>query len=174
MGHLIGITASDFCIDRDSLSPISSLPFFLSPGVGCVEMPLPTHLPHVLYATALTSLGLHLLSTRKAGQAARSQADARISLLDGLATRLREGENVSRDEVVRVLRLMRENDGDRTGFGSGKDLEVLGRGEAVERDVDWKTMLLGRPEDKDRNRKKEEKLENEWNIGKWITKKKNL
>ncbi|KAI5122322.1 hypothetical protein M0805_002489 [Coniferiporia weirii] len=109
-------------------------------------MPLPTHLPHIIYATALTSLALHLLSTRKAGDAARRQAAARIGLLDGLAVRLRAGERVPPDEVARVQRLLRD-----IGTGESRELVEIGdgrggalRADAEERDVGWKAVLLGR------------------------------
>ena len=69
-------------------------------------MPIPTYLPHVVYATALTSLALHLLVTKKDTDETLRRADARISLLDGLATRLRSGERVHADELARVQRLL--------------------------------------------------------------------
>ncbi|KAL5504604.1 hypothetical protein ACEPAH_7267 [Sanghuangporus vaninii] len=72
-------------------------------------MPLPTYFPHIIYATALISLSLHLLSSRRDGAAARQQAEARISLLEGLAGQLRAGERVSEEEISRVRRLMRED-----------------------------------------------------------------
>ena len=96
-------------------------------------MPLPTHLPHIIYATALTSLALHLLATRKAGAAARQQAEARISLLEGLATRLRAGERLPEDEVTRVHRLLREE----------------GEVEVKKVDVDWKAVVFGKKEGKE-------------------------
>lgn len=124
-------------------------------------MPLPTHLPHVIYATALTSIALHLLSTRKAGAAAKQQADARISLLDGLATRLRAGERVSADDLGRVRRLLRGGDADDAGAG------VIQRMEATEKDVDWKATVLGRrdPQAEEGRRKGEERVERELNAG---------
>lgn len=73
-------------------------------------MPLPPYLPHIIYTTALTSITLHLLVTRKDADAAQRKADARISLLEGLAGRLRSGEHVDSDEVTRVRRLLRENE----------------------------------------------------------------
>ena len=76
-------------------------------------MPLPTYLPHIIYATALTTLALQLLSTRKEGAAARHQAEARISLLDGLASRLRAGERVSEDEIARIRRLLKDDGSDK-------------------------------------------------------------
>ncbi|EJD08164.1 uncharacterized protein FOMMEDRAFT_150860 [Fomitiporia mediterranea MF3/22] len=71
-------------------------------------MPLPTYFPHIVYTTALTSLALHLLSTRKEGEASRQHTEARIGLLEGLASRLHAGERVSEEEIGKVRRLMRE------------------------------------------------------------------
>ena len=79
-------------------------------------MPLPAYTPHIIYATALTSLALHLLSARKEGASLRQHAEARISLLEGLVGRLRAGERVSEEEVSRIRRLMGEGGG---GVGVG-------------------------------------------------------
>ncbi|THG95760.1 hypothetical protein EW145_g7902 [Phellinidium pouzarii] len=111
-------------------------------------MPLPVHLPHVIYATALTSLALHLLATRKASVSARRQAAARIGLLESLAAHLRTGEHVSQEELGRVRRLLRDGgageaevDGN-AGDGRGGSL----RTDATEKDVGWKVVLFGREE----------------------------
>ena len=68
-------------------------------------MPLPPYLPHIIYATALTSSALHLLSTRKDADTAQRRAEARISLLEGLVSQLRQpGAKVDEAEVQRVKR----------------------------------------------------------------------
>lgn len=72
-------------------------------------MPAPTYLPHIIYSTALTSIALHLLVTRKDADAAQRKAEARISLLEGLASRLRAGERVNSEELARVQKLLRED-----------------------------------------------------------------
>ena len=45
------------------------------------------YLPHVLYSLAITSLGMHLLSQRKAAEAERMQFSAQLSLLEPTAAR---------------------------------------------------------------------------------------
>ncbi|KAH8115193.1 hypothetical protein DFH11DRAFT_1543302 [Phellopilus nigrolimitatus] len=101
-------------------------------------MPAPTHLPHALYALALTSLALHLHTTRKAAQEQRAAAAARISVLAGLAARLRAGERVPADELARARRLVRPG-GD---VADGRD--EARSAEATERDVGWRAVVLGR------------------------------
>jgi len=101
-------------------------------------MPLPTYLPHLIYATAISSLSLHLLMQKKSSAERIRQAGARISVLETLASRLEAGENVTDDEIARSRRMVREG---------AKDLyeEVNKAGGMMkEADVDWKTVVLGR------------------------------
>lgn len=74
-------------------------------------MPLPAYLPHLLYATAVSSLALHYLNTKKETKNQVWFAQARISVLEDIATRLRAGEDLPDAEIERLKRLTREDDG---------------------------------------------------------------
>ena len=122
-------------------------------------MPLPTHLPHVIYATALTSLSIHLLATRRAGADARHAAEARRSILEGLASRLRAGERVEDDEMARIARLLREGE-----VKSGEGSSVR------ESELDWRAVLFGRGDKDDSLRtQSEERAVKEWDSSKHST-----
>lgn len=123
-------------------------------------MPLPRHLPHVIYATALTSLSLHLVGTRKVDAERRKAAEARISVLEGLASRLRAEEYTNDEEFIKAWRLSR---GQRH---SGEVTVKDGR----ELDVDWRAVALGRPTSADSEEKDEEKLRKMWDESKLINK----
>lgn len=99
-------------------------------------MPLPPYLPHIIYATALSSLSLHLLNTRKSSKEQRYAVDGRISLLEGLATRLRSNEDLSEKEVTKILKLA----GSTTNFNN-----VLKKESPTEEKIGWKSVFFGRP-----------------------------
>ena len=71
-------------------------------------MPLPSHLPHIIYATALVSLTLHLHAKKKDVADKRLLANARIGVLEGLVSRLQSGEDVCDEEISRLKRLAAE------------------------------------------------------------------
>lgn len=127
---------SDTCLFKLRLSNLSR--FWRLNNVSLSQMPLPTYLPHLIYATAVTSLSLHLLMQKKGSAERIRQAEARISILQNLAFRLRSGENVTEDEIARSRRMVRE--------GGNDVFEEANRagGMVKETDVDWKTVMLGR------------------------------
>ena len=106
-----------FSVHRDSSmsSAVSSLyparrnrclPELPSVAVLCVQrriltsyfsalVPLPTHLPHAIYATVLTPLSIHPLVWHT--------SEAWISILEGLVSRFRAGERMAR--ITRPRRL---------------------------------------------------------------------
>lgn len=120
-------------------------------------MPLPRHLPHVIYATALTSLSLHLLGTKKNDQESRKASQARISVLEGLSARLRAGEELSNEDFIKAWKLSRGSQGE------GEEQYV---NNVKEGDVDWKTVALGRSGYASSVERDEEKLKKLWEEGK--------
>ncbi|TDL18029.1 hypothetical protein BD410DRAFT_512471 [Rickenella mellea] len=96
-------------------------------------MPLPRYLPHLLYATAITSFSLHLLAQRKTGADTRLRLDAHIGILEEINGRLRRGEDVKDEEIERTRRLMREEGAERLAGGG-----IGGAG------IGWKEVILGR------------------------------
>ena len=115
-------------------------------------MPLPKYLPHVIYATALTSFSIHLLTKRRAAAEGKLATEARISILEGLASRLRAGERVGDEEVTRIRRLLREGD------------SKIGEGSSVkDSEIDWRSVLFGRGEkDEPLRTQSEERAVKEW------------
>lgn len=98
-------------------------------------MRFPRYLPHLLYATALTSAALNLISKRAGATEKQRRALARISVLEAINERLKSGENVSDTEIERLQNLVR----DKVDLG---DVEHAGM--TQEKEVDWKSVFLGR------------------------------
>ena len=94
------------------------------------------YLPHVLYSLAITSLGMHLLSQRKAAEAERMQFSAQLSLLEPTAARLRAGERIPPQELDRIMKLARSH---RTAAP-----EEEGK---VGEEISWREVMLGRKKD---------------------------
>ena len=94
------------------------------------------YLPHVLYSLAITSLGMHLLSQRKAAEAERMQFSAQLSLLEPTAARLRSGERIPPQELDRIMKLARSH---RTAAP-----EEEGK---VGEEISWREVMLGRKKD---------------------------
>ena len=100
-------------------------------------MPLSPYIPHVLYATAVTSFSLHLLMQKKSAAERFRQADARITILEELVTRLQaQDPTLSSVEIQRLRRM-----------GHGEYVEAkMANAEVQEKNVGWKTVVLGRKE----------------------------
>ncbi|KAG9123285.1 hypothetical protein FRC07_015147 [Ceratobasidium sp. 392] len=81
-------------------------------------------------ATLLTSFAFRSLLHKRASTAERDRLTAHTTILESLVARLRAGENVSEDEIGRLLRLAR---GAEEGEGVG---EI--------RDTPWREVLFGR------------------------------
>ena len=104
-------------------------------------MPVPKHLPHILYSTFLTSASIHLLWQRKASEDDRARKHAQITILEDLVHQLRSGAPtmISDEEVDRLMKLARVQ-GER---GAGE--EGVGGGLQSSK-VRWTEVLWGRKE----------------------------
>lgn len=113
------------------------------------------YLPHVLYATLLTSVSIHVLAQRSTQAEERARCAAQISLLEDLVARLHIGNsgsdsNVDEAEVERVRRLVRAHDfgrGVRNGVWSEGDAqggETTRAADARRTSVRWADVLWGR------------------------------
>ncbi|TFK26290.1 hypothetical protein FA15DRAFT_667583 [Coprinopsis marcescibilis] len=87
------------------------------------------YLPHALYATALTSIAIHLVGQRTESEEQRSRYESRISMLQQLRDHLRS-PNPSQDEIERLKRLSRPLD-----YDAQKSPEVT---------LGWRDVWFGR------------------------------
>lgn len=85
---------------------------------------------------AVTSIGIHLLTHRKAAEAERAQISAQISILESTAQRLKSGEVIPDREFERLRRLARSQEIPRVSSDEGVERETIG----------WRDVLLGRKE----------------------------
>lgn len=100
-------------------------------------MPVPKHLPHILYSTFLTSASIHLLWQRKASEDDRARKHAQITILEDLVHQLRSGAPtmISDEEVGRLMKLARVQ-------GAGE--EGVGGSPQSSSQVRWTEVLWGR------------------------------
>ena len=87
-----------------------------------------SYLPHILYATALTSVSIHLLWQRNIEREDRARYHAQVSILEGLARQLRSGVPITDEEVTRLKNLARVHG---QGEGQKQSTEVVRWSEVV-------------------------------------------
>lgn len=87
----------------------------------------------------LTSLGFHLLFARRDAASERAQHTARISILESLVERLREGEPIADAEIEKLTNLSRKLQSGNEGNGTFIGDEHQGR-----IGVTWKEAFIGR------------------------------
>jgi hypothetical protein len=88
------------------------------------------YIPHAIYSLAMTSISIHLVSQKRTITEDRARVAARISILESVAKQLREGEDISLDELGRLHRLARPPD------PAKKDKEV-------KEEIGWREMFFG-------------------------------
>jgi hypothetical protein len=99
---------------------------------------------NITKATVLTTLSFHLLFARRDADSERAQYAARISILQSLIERLREGERIDGAEVEKLMVLSRKSR--RGGEVDNQISEEERRGRVG---VTWKEAFLGRKVPKD-------------------------
>lgn len=92
------------------------------------------YLPELFSSIVFSSLAVHLFFHRRAAAADRARLEARTSILDRLAARLRVGEPVPQQEIARLRKLAREAEHEHTRA------QLDGAADAV----GWRDVLLGR------------------------------
>ncbi|CAA7260387.1 unnamed protein product [Cyclocybe aegerita] len=92
------------------------------------------YLPHVLYAVALTSVSMNLVSARKEIEDERARRQAQISILQSIKEQLQSEKPLSREELDRLKRLARPSE---------KDIAL--RAGLVGDDVTWGDIFSGKP-----------------------------
>jgi hypothetical protein len=107
-------------------------------------------LPFLVIWTVITSLAMHLLRVRKAGETARDRAAAQESVLRGLMARFDAGEDISDLEIRRELEMV----GLRERTAATADVEV-----AEMRDVSWWEVVRGRREQRERREERAMEVE---------------
>ena len=71
------------------------------------------YFPHVLFAIALTSISINLVSHRRTAEDERSKVQAQISVLESIKEQLQSGKPLSNEELDRQKKLARPVDNDR-------------------------------------------------------------
>lgn len=71
------------------------------------------YFPHVLFAIALTSISINLVSHRRTAEDERSKVQAQISVLESIKEQLQSGKPLSNEELDRQKKLARSADNDR-------------------------------------------------------------
>ena len=105
-------------------------------------MGLLAYLPHLVYATALTSTSMHHLHARKRAEGDAAHVAAQRSLLVGLRDRLLSGERVPGEEFDRLWRLARGHDVFR-GLKEEEGQKAEGAGDGAE-GIGWKEVVFGK------------------------------
>ncbi|KAJ3508818.1 hypothetical protein NLJ89_g5551 [Agrocybe chaxingu] len=91
------------------------------------------YLPHVLYAVALTSVSMNLVSARREIEDERARRQAQISILQSIKEQLQSEKPLSREELDRLKRLARPSE---------KDIAL--RAGLVGDDVKWGDIFRGK------------------------------
>jgi len=121
----------------------------LSPDPALLlQMPVSAYIPHLIYATALTSLSFHLLFQKKQSEIDHAHLAAQTSILESLAHRLRSGQDILDEEVERLCRLAKTHE----------ETHVEGAGVKREK-VGWKEVFLGRKIEGDAGEREMKNLE---------------
>ena len=71
------------------------------------------YFPHVLFAIALTSISINLVSHRRTAEDERSRVQAQISVLESIKSQLQSGKPLSNEELDRQKKLARSAENDR-------------------------------------------------------------
>ncbi|TYJ55692.1 hypothetical protein B9479_003596 [Cryptococcus floricola] len=111
--------------------------------------------PFFIYWTIITSLLVHLLRTRQESGESLSRQKAKISVLGDLIARIRNGEDVSEEEMQREMEMVGLRE--RTALTLGLDKELK---EAE--NVGWREVLLGKTAQSEEQAAREEKAIEEW------------
>lgn len=109
------------------------------------------HTSSLIGATLLTSLAFQNLIYRRASTSERDRLTAHKTILESLVQRLRAGENVPQDEIVRLVRLARGYD--------------VGGATARVEDTTWREVVFGKRVEEAGERVQEQRVVDEWNAG---------
>ena len=71
------------------------------------------YFPHALFAIALTSISINLVSQRRSAEDERSRVQAQISVLESIKEQLQSGKLLSNEELDRQKKLVQSADNDR-------------------------------------------------------------
>ena len=71
------------------------------------------YFPHALFAIALTSISINLVSHRRTAEDERSRVQARISVLESIKEQLQSGKALSNEELDRQMKLARSANNNR-------------------------------------------------------------
>lgn len=93
------------------------------------------HLPELIYSVLFSSLSVNLLYQRREATTERRHLNARISILEDLTRRLKEGERIEETEIERLRKLGREGQ---------RGVDENGVAVSVDEEIGWKEVFLGK------------------------------
>lgn len=104
------------------------------------------YFPHALFAIALTSISINLVSHRRTAEDERSRIQAQISVLESIKEQLQSDKPLSNEELERLKKLVRPVD-------TGREAE-----RHKEEEVSWTNVFRSR---------KNQVLDREAELSKW-------
>ncbi|KAF9445062.1 hypothetical protein P691DRAFT_762828 [Macrolepiota fuliginosa MF-IS2] len=113
-----------------------------------------TYLPHAIYSLAITSVSIHLVSQKRIISDDRTRVAARLSILESIANQLRQGKDISLDELDRLHQLARP------------PAPAEEHAQQAKEEIGWKEVIFGRkkseePEMSEYDRRDWEKVQKE-------------
>ena len=99
------------------------------------------YIPHALYALAVMSISIHLVSKRRSFQDEKSSLDARISILESIAQQMRSDKPavVSAEETERLMKLARAS-----ATVKALDENPNATGANKSSGISWKEVIFGK------------------------------
>jgi uncharacterized protein YcbK (DUF882 family) len=92
------------------------------------------YFPHALFAIALTSISINLISHRRTAEEERSRIQAQISVLESIKKQLQSDEPLSNEELEKLKKLVRPVD-------VGKEVESQKKEE-----ISWTNVFRRKPQ----------------------------
>ncbi|CAL1711778.1 unnamed protein product [Somion occarium] len=89
------------------------------------------YIPHIIYATAITSLSTHALNQRKLHEEQQIHYETHIALLESTIQRLKSGETVPEKDFERLKKFSRDPELDRAAARGFETKENIGWWEVV-------------------------------------------
>ncbi|KAF8161493.1 hypothetical protein B0H34DRAFT_796276 [Crassisporium funariophilum] len=94
------------------------------------------YFPHALFAVALSSVSINLVSQRKSAEDERARVKAQLSILQSIKEQLQSDTPISNDELERLKKLARS-----AAPTNGADAGVTG---GLREQVSWSDIFRGR------------------------------
>lgn len=103
-------------------------------------------------------MSFHLLFARRDAAELRARYTARISILESLISRFKQGEQIQASEIDRLTKLGRK-------LQEGHETDDLGDSDYGRENLSWKEVILGATRKEGTNLSPEDRAAWEWNKG---------